>query len=52
MIAWPYIRNILFPEQVKEEKRVLTKAREKGLESLTDEERKTYQQVWKHMLLM
>ena len=46
------IDSILHPEKRKEEKRILKKAKEKGVESLTDEEKKIYQNVIKKMLLV
>jgi hypothetical protein len=45
------LERILFPQKHKEEKRILQKAKEKGVESLTEEEKIIYQEVRKRMFL-
>lgn len=45
------IGRFLFPEKRKEEKRILQKAKEKGVDSLTKEEKKIYQDVTRRMFM-
>ena len=45
------IGRLLFPERRKEEKRILKKAKEKGVDSLTKEEKKVYEDVTRRMFM-
>lgn len=43
--------RLLSPKIRKEEKRIIQKAKEKGIESLTEEERKIYQEALRRITL-
>ena len=45
------ITSVLFPKKREEENKVLKKTKEKGLESITDEEKKIYQKVNERIIL-
>ena len=45
------LAQILLPQKKKEEKRILKKAKEKGIESLTEEEKIIYQEVIRRSFL-
>ena len=45
------ITSIFFPKKREEENKVLKKAKEKGVESITDEEKKIYQKVIGRIIL-
>ncbi|SET65260.1 hypothetical protein SAMN04487771_10306 [[Clostridium] aminophilum] len=45
------IDRLLFPERRKEEERILKKAKEKGVDSLTKEEKKIYEDLTRRMFM-
>ena len=45
------VEEFLFSGKIKEEKRILKKVKDKGVESLTKEEKKKYQEILKKIVL-